>query len=391
MSRISLLLAVAAISTLGTFAACVDHEPSPLAGSVTSLKVTLISPADPGTQQKRLPDGTTTAMISITALDENGDTDTSVSRDVDLYVGFLGTFTPPHEKGVPYQKVPLTNGVSGTVTVMLPTTFGPTFLWVEDVEGSSPTFATGTSPQLWFRDPWIYDTQKPASETAVNALTDSPLENKTVDVTTSHYGAMGRLVVSGVYATGYTLDDVKCTDANGTPPCQAGDYDHAFIYSYSKAFDQNGNPIVVGENITGFQGGISEFDGLTEVGFPQSFAAATPVVNPAQVSAPAVIDASWFAQDIKFERSESGLVEVDGATLCPLDSDWTQYNQWKLGVGGDCNSVVNVITAGVVNFDPTGYVGMAIPKVVGTMRPINIGSFNVWIMYPRFDQDLVLQ
>ena len=321
MSRLHLLCLIA---TLG---ACVDHEPSLLAGKTTSLKVDLIAPADPGSQQNRLPDGTTTATVKITALDENGDTDTSVSRDVDLYVGFLGTLTPAHEKGVPFQKVPLTAGVSAATTVNLPPTFGATFLWVEDVEGSDPSFATGTSPQLWFRDPWIYDIQKPVSETAVNALTDSPLENKTVDVTTSHYGAMGRLVVSGVYATGYTLDDVKCQDASGTPPCQAGYYDHAFIYSYSKAFDQNGNPIVVGENIDGFQGGVSEFDGLTEIGFPQSFAADAPVVNAAQVSAPAIIDASWFAQDIMFERNEAGLVEVDGATLCPLDSDYTTYNQ----------------------------------------------------------------
>jgi hypothetical protein len=386
MSRYLLLTAVV------TLAACVDHEPSLLAGKTTSLKVNLITPADPGSQNNRLPaGGTTTATITITALDENGNTDTSVSKNVDLYVGFLGSLTPPHEKGVPFQKVMLNAGVSATTTVMLPPTFGPTFLWVEDVEGSDPSYATGTSPQIWFRDPFIADTQRPVSETAVNALTDSPLENKTVDVTASRYGAMGRLVVSGVYATGYTLDDVQCQDANGTPPCQAGDYDHAFIYSYSKAVDQFGATIVTGENITGFQGGISEFDGLTEVGFPQSFVANPAVTNTAEVSTPVKVDMTWFSNLILFERAESGLIEVDNGTLCPLDTDWTTYNQWKLDIGAGCTTPINVITAGVINFDPTPYVGKVIPKVVGTMRPINIGSFNVWLMYPRFDQDLVLQ
>jgi hypothetical protein len=28
---------------------------------------------------------------------------------------------------------------------------------------------------------------------------------------------------------------------------------------------------------------------------------------------------------------------------------------------------------------------------VGTLRPVNIGSFNVWIVYPRSAADLTLQ
>jgi hypothetical protein len=369
---------------------CVDHEPSLVQGT-TSLKVDLLAPADPGSQMNRLPDGTVNATIRVTAIDDKGETDTTVSRDVDLYVQFLGTLTPPHVKGVPFQKVTLNAGVSASTAVTLPLVFGPTVFWVEDAEGTNPTYATGTSTPIWFRDPYIADTQRPASETAVDALSVAPLDNKTVDVTASRYGAMGRLVVSGVYATGYTLDDVKCQDANGTPPCQAGDYDHAFIYSYSRPIDQTGAKIQFGENISGFQGGVTEFDGLTEIGFPQSFVAANPVVNPAQVSTPVKVDMSWFSNLILFERAESGLIELDNATLCTLDGDWTKYQQWKLDIGAGCTTPINVISAGVINFDPTPYQGMVIKKVVGTIRPINIGSFNVWILYPRFDQDLVLQ
>ena len=384
MRRLLLLLAIAA-------PACVDHEPSLVKGT-TSLAVKLVAPADPGSSTNPRPDTTTSAMITVTAINDQGMTDTTVNRDVDLYVQFLGTLSPPHEKGVPYQKITLTNGVSATTTVSLPVTFGPTVLWVEDVEGASPSYATGTSVPLWFRDAFIADTQRPKSETAVDALAANPLDNKTVDVTASRYGAKGRLVVSGVYATGYTLDDVQCADANGTPPCQAGDYDHAFIYSYSRPVDQNGRVIKVGENIAGFQGGVTEFDGLTEVGFPQSFTDDNPVINPAQVSTPVKVDMTWFSNLILFERSESGLIELDNASLCALDSDWTKYQQWKVDIGAGCASPINIITAGVINFDPTTIpVGTVIPKIVGTMRPINIGSFNVWIMYPRFDQDLVLQ
>jgi hypothetical protein len=265
-------------------------------------------------------------------------------------------------------------------------------LWIEDVEGTSPSYATGTSPALWYRDPYIADTQRPASETAVDALAAAPLDNKNVNVTASRYGTKGRLVVSGVYATGYTLDDVQCQDDNGTPPCQAGAYDHAFIYSYSRATDQTGAAIKNGETITGFQGAVSEFNGLTEIGFPQSFVSTNPVINPAQVSTPVKIDMTWFANLILFERAESGLVEVDNVSLCMLDGDFTKYQQWKVDIGAGCATPINIVTAGVLSFDPsTVPMGTVIPKIVGTMRPINIGSFNVWILYPRFDQDLVLQ
>jgi len=30
------------------------------------------------------------------------------------------------------------------------------------------------------------------------------------------------------------------------------------------------------------------------------------------------------------------------------------------------------------------------PRVVGTLRPVNVGSFNVWILYPRSMDDIEL-
>jgi hypothetical protein len=36
-------------------------------------------------------------------------------------------------------------------------------------------------------------------------------------------------------------------------------------------------------------------------------------------------------------------------------------------------------------------VGKTLPRLVGNLRPINIGSFNVWIIYPRSAADFTLQ
>jgi hypothetical protein len=52
---------------------------------------------------------------------------------------------------------------------------------------------------------------------------------------------------------------------------------------------------------------------------------------------------------------------------------------------------MNVISGTeAAEFDPTLYVGQVMPRVVGTLRPINIGSFHVWIMYPRDIGDISL-
>jgi hypothetical protein len=50
-----------------------------------------------------------------------------------------------------------------------------------------------------------------------------------------------------------------------------------------------------------------------------------------------------------------------------------------------------VITAGVVtSVDPAVLVGQRLPRVVGILRPVSIGSFNVWIIFPRGAGDLTL-
>jgi hypothetical protein len=190
---------------------------------------------------------------------------------------------------------------------------------------------------------------------------------------------------------------------NGTPPCIAGSYDQLEVFTFSAPRDQNGGFVAEGEVIQGFSGGMSEFNGLTEVGFPQTFVSSSPVTNPAMEPPPVKIDpATWFNGlsdpngEINFERNEAGPVEVDNGVVCNLDSDYATFKQWKVdpnGVGGDCShnhQVINVITAGVIaELDPMTLVGKTLPKVVGILRPVNgSGTFNVWIIYPRSLADI---
>jgi hypothetical protein len=369
-------------------AACVDHQ-APITGT-QSLEIKMTSPANPGDINNRLPDAARAVSFTITAKDPLGNVDTTFTNLVQVYAQYLGTLTP-YLGGNPLATVSMNAGM-GTVSLTLPPVFGPTVVWFDDYnDGDNATYATGVSPTLWYRDPFIADIQTPRSETAVDALDAAPLDNKNVDVRSSRYGAQGRLVITSVYTQGYTLADVKCADANGTPPCVAGNYDYMDVFSYSAPLDQDKRFLNEGQIVDGFAGGVSEFDSLTEIGFPQTFVVGQPLVNKAVEPAPVVFDVSWFTTPINFERVESGPIEIDNAYVCPLDADYITYKQWKLDPAGDgsgCagSNIINVVTAGTLDLDPATLQMKVLPKVVGISRPI----YKHWIMFPRSMSDLTL-
>jgi len=180
-------------------------------------------------------------------------------------------------------------------------------------------------------------------------------------------------------------------------------YHHAMVFSFSAARDEHGCRIQEGQVIDGFAGGVSEFNGLTEIGFPQSFDSRTDGngcgaqdINPARIPPPVDFDATWFTNKIMFEENEAGLIRIPTAKVCNLDADYTTYKQWKIdpaGVGGSCTgnkNVINVISTGVVPTDPMTLVGKTV-SIIGSLRPVNIGTFNVWIVYPRSAADLSVQ
>ncbi|MGE3768096.1 MAG: hypothetical protein AB7L94_37940, partial [Kofleriaceae bacterium] len=164
----------------------------------------------------------------------------------------------------------------------------------------------------------------------------------------------------------------------------------------------------VGDVVRRFNGGVSEFNGLTEIGFPRTFVtdADHPTLehDPALLPAPALFDVSWFgplsnpAGRINFERNEAGPIEIRGGKVCDVTNDpnYTTYKQWKLdpaGAAGTCgNNTISLITAGSdFTTDPATLKDRILPRVVGILRPVNIGSFNVWIVYPRGSSDIDLQ
>lgn len=374
-------------------AGCVETR-EPIMGT-QSLRVELVAPASPGSFENRLPETARMVTINVTALDAEGEVDTSFENPVRVYVNFLGTLSPYFDDpDGPLATIAMTGGRATNQDVTLPPVFGPATLFLDDGGADEPTFASGASPTLWYRDPFIVDIQRPFDEMALDALSKSPLEQKQVAVRSSRYGADGRLVVTSVFAQGYTVSDVSC-GPGGAPPCTTEDYNHKMVFSFSAPRDEHGRLVQEGQVIDGFAGGVSEFNGLTEIGFPQTFVEGDDIdVNPARLPTPATLEMTWFTDKYMFERNEAAPISIVNAVVCDLDEDYETYKQWKLdpaGVGGDCmgnRSVINVITNGVIATDPATLVGKTLAKVTGVLRPVNIGSFNVWIIYPRGNADV---
>jgi hypothetical protein len=417
---------LALITVLGL--GCSDTRDTDVVGT-QSLALTLISPTDTGTIDRRLPDTERTIVFDIEAKDAEGDRDTSFSAELSVYAQFLGTLTP--EFGTtPLATFQLVDGIATAQSVTLPNVFGPTVVWIDNGTGFGPAYVhgnlAGTSPTLWYRDPFISDLQTPRDEMGLDALNTTPLQDKQVTIggspdtesakLASRYGARGRLVINSVFAQGYTVSDVQCADDQGTPPCTSGAYDHAMVFTFSAPRSQNGRSLEQGDELSGFAGGLTEFLGLTEIGFPQTFAPLDvndldgngDIDEPLpprldRLPPPAVVEASWFLglDDpngmINFERNEAAPIQVNNATVCDLDEEFVEFKQWKLdpaGVGGNCagkDDVISVVTTGVSGIDPAALVGKTLPRVVGVLRPLNFGgSGNIWLIFPRSTDDLTL-
>ncbi|MBA3817944.1 MAG: hypothetical protein H0X17_03565, partial [Deltaproteobacteria bacterium] len=341
--------------------ACTDTL-EPLTGT-QSLEVELLSPSTTGDVKNRLGETERTVIVNLRAKDANNAVDPSFSGDIRVYAQFLGTLTPTLEQQ-PLATIPMTGGVALNQTITLPpSVLSSTTLWFDNGTGLGPEYqfgaVTGTSPTLWYREPFIADLQRPRDETALDALSATPLQDKQIRVEASRHGDRGAMVVTSTFAQGYTVSDVQCATGGAmpTPPCTTPavngivGYDHVLVFTFSSPRDQHGGPLQVGEVIQSFAGGLTEFNGLTEIGFPRTFIATPdrdtpPYVNPALLPAPVLFSTTWFDPvsrpdplanpdgRINFERNEAGPIEMRNVKVCPLDDGpegvYTRFKQWTI-------------------------------------------------------------
>ena len=287
-------------------------------------------------------------------------------------------------------------------TVTLPPVFGPTTIWFDD----------GKDVRRDVRDRRLADAVVPrpvhrrtsrsrATRCRSTRSRRRRSETRTSTSRQSRYGADGRLVVSSVFSQGYTVADMQCA-AGGAPPCTAGDYDSRSRCSRSRRRPTSTATLVEGQVIDRVRGRRQR------------------VQRPHRDRLPAVVHARRRARRQPGARADAGRrstragsvdpttrstssatrrgpIEIDNGIVCPLDSDFDMYKQWKLAPSGgmaDCTGNERH-QPDHRRRDPdrsrTRSWARRCRSVVGILRPVNIGSFNVWIVYPRGDADLTLQ
>jgi hypothetical protein len=301
-------------------------------------------------------EGPHTFRFDLRAVDHEGMLDAGFSGDLHLRVR-------PNGELMGDEYVAMVDGVAEGVEVSVAGVHGEVQIWFEDVaEDESGSYATGLSPSIFVARPTIRNMQE-YDDVEANALEGDFVRLRAED---------RELVVTATSNDGFYVTDVSDAAWNSL-----------FVFTHSAP-----HGVYPGARITQLDGTAEEFFGLTELAFPSY-----KVDGELAMPDPFVLGTADLADDLLLESHEGGLVEVQNATVCPVDSDFAQYGQWTAVVGpdGDCssgNGAITVLSAFTVSdFNPAVEEGQILNFVRGNLR-YHVAADPPWILTPRWDDDL---
>jgi len=296
---------------------------------------------------------------------------------------------------------------------------------VDDDDPELGTGAAGVGPTVTFANPTIHDIQatdiqnvldlggfpSPLFRFRVTVDANSRDEVPTLADCVDNQGRQRELVV----VTGLTVDGFYVTDV-----CNADGTAFASVYMYNFNTPES---LLRGDCLLELTGTVEEFQGFTEMKNPFWVVD----VDPNQPSVPRCADllpapteltAAMLTDDHTMEGLESGLVTISGATLatelrscdlngngaiggtqewncssdcgdeidCVVLESYQTYFQWSVNKDGQ---ELNVVTRGVIEFDPEENLGLQITRLTGTLRHLDFGRPQ-WTLEPRDDNDFEL-
>jgi hypothetical protein len=298
---------------------------------------------------------------------------------------------------------------------------------LDDDDPDLGTGAAGVSEMIRFEQPTLYDLQATDQETVGEKRGyPSPLDlfrptldaegRDVVRTLADCVDGQGKrrelIVVTSTTVTGFTITDV----------CNAfgSDFAHAYIYNFNTP-----EGLGRGDCLRSLTGTIAEFQGYTELKNPfwvvdcdpEDPSCAEPRCTDL-LPAPVVLDATRLDDLLAMEKLESALVTVTDVTAvsefrrCDLngngalsgDAEWAcsracgddvdcvvkesydTYFQWSVNKDG---VEVNVVSRGVLDFDPELNLGVPIRRITGTIRSLSFGR-PPWTIEVRDDDDFEL-
>jgi hypothetical protein len=295
-------------------------------------------------------------VLNIYALDQMGNLVTSYNGKVALSLHPAGKLA----SGQP-SRLEIAHG-----QVLVEACHGDVTIWVEDAGGleTKGVYALGATPVLHFADPTIAQMQR------TDDIESSPLRGDFVELR----AADREIVVTNVRRDGFYCQDLAEPD---------GAYAGVFVYTHNRPSD-----VELGSRVTALRGQVDEFFGFTELGFPD-FA----VDGTLDLPAPKLIDPTLLTDEFGMEALEGSLVTVEDVLVCPMDEQYTQYDQWRVLVNpaSDCSDDTATIlvaeTAGLDDVDPPSLVGRTLTRVIGDLRYHYLATPS-WMIIPRDASDV---
>lgn len=326
-----------------------------------------------------------------------GDVDTTFNRPLHARV------YPGKVEGDEYFSLP---GGEGDVSVSVSHIFGETRIWLEDVGGEESegaedaSFATGVSEIVYVKAPTISDIQLVPEGTTCTSYVGTTLDGYECAALANNFVRVRSderlLVVTATTTNGFYVTD--CTDGIGLEfPCTSanGQFNSIFAFNYSAP-----KGLFPGAILSIFSGNVAEFNGSTQLSFPEWILEPGIQVTPPE---PQILEESVYcpAEDgFAQEPYESDLVRMENLVVKDFKNDendmsgYNRFGQWPAVFKDTVNSspceVAIVTRQTFPNFDPLANPGLELDFVQGNLTTYASVYSDViqWTVQTRAATDL---
>lgn len=247
------LLAAACFGAAGLLVACADEGSSLDPAEVVAFDVRLDASVPAGTPEAPLPFATepTPVTLHVEARRRDG-------RPATRYGGRVRVQSVPGRIFGPALEIPLVEG-RASVDLGVQFAFGSTRLWVREVgEAGEETGVIGIGPPMHFAQPRVRNVRlNPDDPRGL-----SPLLGREARI------SEGVLMVTNVVANGFYLTDVGdrlAEEESGAGPWRLTQEPHESLFVFTFNFPDG---IALGDRLCAVAGGVAEFQGQTQLTFP---------------------------------------------------------------------------------------------------------------------------
>ncbi|MCX7943965.1 MAG: hypothetical protein N2746_05590 [Deltaproteobacteria bacterium] len=357
-----------------------------------SFEFKILSPENLGSERELLPSDTNRIVFRIKALGSKGEDPFVLNKEISLYLNFGG-------KSTYLKDVKIINGLSNEETIEITNVYGKAHLMVVDDRGEEPTYASGSSDEIYFRNPSLYEIQKSNEE---KPPFSSNMRGYRVSIR-GQKNNIGMMIVTAVTNNGFYISDYASKTDNPTS---------LFVYNFSRPYGVHRYQL-----LCQLIGRVQEHLGNTQVTFPDwmtyddckqadsllckyCIEELRPLEGKIKKIEPIKLKTSTTYDKKLMESLESSLVEIEKATILNMfessyDRDtYNEYGQYRVRLNDETASAIFLIISrdNVSDFDPTKYIGKDFSYVRGILTELNFGSENSkWIINVRDKYDICVE